>query len=140
MSLLSVHRHPGSLLPDVADLWNSVLPPDVPMFGAHLLRVEDTVEDGRYVIRAEIPGIDPADAQVSVQNGQLTIKAERTERKEDKGRSEFRYGSFVRTVALPPGAQEDAIDATYAKGILTVTVPMSEPQSQAKSIEVKSGE
>ncbi|MBF6241087.1 Hsp20/alpha crystallin family protein [Nocardia otitidiscaviarum] len=110
------------------------------MFGAHLLRVEDTVEDGRYVIRAEIPGIDPADAQVSVQNGQLTIKAERTERKEEKGRSEFRYGSFVRTVALPPGAQEDAIDATYAKGILTVTVPMAEPQSQAKSIEVKSGE
>ncbi|NNH69308.1 Hsp20/alpha crystallin family protein [Nocardia uniformis] len=97
--------------------------------------------DGKYVIRAEIPGIDPAeDVEVSVHDGRLTIKAERSEKHEEKGRSEFSYGSFVRTVSLPPGAQEDGIAAAYNRGILTVTVPMSASKSEAKRVEVTSGE
>ena len=57
-----------------------------------------------------------------MRDGRLTIKAERSEKKETKGRSEFRYGSFVRSVTLPAGANEDDIKATYDKGILTVSV------------------
>lgn len=140
MSLL-VHRQPGSLLPDLAELWNFVAPPAVPMLGTHLMRVEDTIEEGRYLVRAEIPGVDPAtDIQVSVHQGELTIKAERTEKHEEKGHSEFAYGSFVRTVTMPPGAQEEGIDASYAKGILTVSVPLGEPESPIKTVEVKSAE
>ncbi len=67
-----------------------------------------------------------------VRDGQLTIKAERTEQKDFDGRSEFAYGSFVRTVSLPVGADEDDIKATYDKGILTVSVAVSEG-SQPKS-------
>ncbi|MGW4121833.1 Hsp20/alpha crystallin family protein [Nocardia sp. NPDC004711] len=141
MSLLSVHRQPGSLLPDLAELWNAMAPPAVPMLGTHLMRVEDTIEEGRYLVRAEIPGVDPAkDIEVSVHQGELTIKAERTEKREEKGHSEFTYGSFVRTVVLPPGAQEEGIDASYAKGILTVSVPLGEPESPIKTVEVKSAE
>ncbi|MBF6176611.1 Hsp20/alpha crystallin family protein [Nocardia blacklockiae] len=140
MNLLPAHR-PGSLLSEFADLWNAFPPSRAPIFGAHLLRVEDTVEDGRYVVRAEIPGVDPEkDVEVSVQNGQLTIKAERSEKHEEKGRSEFSYGSFVRTVALPAGAREEDIEAEYRQGILTVTVPVSEPVAQAKNVQVKSGD
>lgn len=141
MSLLSVHRHPGSPLPDLSEFWNAVVPSAVPVFGAHPLRVEEALEEGRYVVRVEIPGVDPAkDVEVSVHQGRLTIKAERTEQREEKGRSEFSYGSFARTVALPPGAQQEGIEAVYAKGILTVTVPMGEPESPVKSVEVKSGD
>ncbi|MDV7195457.1 Hsp20/alpha crystallin family protein [Mycolicibacterium fortuitum] len=88
-----------------------------------LMRLEDEMEDGRYVARAEIPGIDPGkDVDITVRDGRPTIKAERTENEEAKGRSEFRYGSFVRSVMLPAGANEEDIKATYDKGILTVSV------------------
>ncbi|RDI55271.1 Hsp20/alpha crystallin family protein [Nocardia mexicana] len=140
MSLLPAHR-PGSLLAEFTDLWNAFPPGLVPVFGTHPMRVEDTVEDGRYVVRAEIPGIDPAkDVEVTVHNGQLTIRAERSEKHEGKGRSEFSYGSFARTVTLPSGAQDEGIDASYAKGILTVSVPLKEPKEQVKKVEVKPGE
>ncbi|MEV2225947.1 Hsp20/alpha crystallin family protein [Nocardia vinacea] len=139
MSLIPVH--PTSLLPDLNDLWNAFTPPGLAPFGTHLLRVEDTVEDGHYIVRAEIPGIDPEkDVEVSVQERQLTIKAERSEKHEEKGRSEFSYGSFYRSVTLPPGAEGEGIEATYAKGILTVSIPMGESKESAKRIEVKSGE
>ena len=91
------------------------------------------MEDGHYVVRAEIPGIDPAkDVDITVRDGQLTIKAERTEKKETKGRSEFRYGSFTRSVTLPAGANEEDIKATYDKGILTVSVAGPEQAAPAE--------
>jgi hypothetical protein len=69
---------------------------------------------------------------------QLTIKAERAEKKAVNGRSEFSYGSFIRSIALPAEASEDEITASYGKGILTVSVPISEPE--AKRVEVESTE
>lgn len=101
---------------------------DLPLLAdTKLMRLEDEMEDGHYVVRAEIPGIDPAkDVDITVRDGRLTITAERTEKKEAKGRSEFRYGSFVRSVMLPAGANEDDIKATYDKGILTVDVAVPE--------------
>jgi HSP20 family protein len=107
------------------------------MFDTKLMRLEDEMTNGRYEVRAEIPGIDPAkDVEVTVRDGQLTIKAERSEKKEFDGRSEFSYGSFVRTVSLPAGANEDDIKATYDKGILTVSVAVSEPTSAEKRVQV----
>ena len=108
-----------------------------PMFDTRLMRLEDETTEGRYEVRAEIPGIDPAkDVDITVRNGQLTIKAERTEKKEFEGRSEFSYGSFIRTVSLPAGANEDDIKATYDKGILTVSVGVSEPAAAEKRVQV----
>ena len=76
------------------------------------------------------PGVDPGkDVDITVRDGVLTIKAERTEKKESNGRSEFSYGSFIRSVTLPAGADEDAIKASYDKGILTVSVPVTEAAS-----------
>jgi HSP20 family molecular chaperone IbpA len=107
------------------------------MLDTRTMRLEDEMTDGRYEVRAEIPGIDPAkDVDITVHHGQLTIKAERSEKKEFDGRSEFSYGSFVRTVTLPSGANEDDIKATYDKGILTVSVRVSEPANAEKHIRV----
>jgi HSP20 family protein len=97
-----------------------------PMAG-HPMRVEDYVEDGSYVVRAELPGIDPEkDMAVTVSNGILTVKAERHEQAIGKHHSEFHYGSFSRSVTLPAGADEDHIEASYSHGILEVTVKLAE--------------
>ena len=96
-----------------------------PLFDSRLLKLEDEMKEGVYEVRAELPGVDPTDdIEVTVRDGQLTIKAERIQTSESNGHSEFSYGSFVRTVALPAGADEDDIHATYDRGILTVSVPL----------------
>lgn len=91
----------------------------------HPLRVEDYVKDGQYVVRAELPGLDPEkDVEVTVSQGILTISAHRQEEPESKHRSEFHYGSFARSVSLPDGADEDRIQASYDRGILEVVVTL----------------
>lgn len=131
------HRSPW---PEVAEFfsgfpsWASLRP----MFGKHLIKVEDDVKDGNYVLHAEMPGVDPdKDVEITVRDNILTIKAERSEKKESNGRSEFSYGSFTRAVTLPAGADEDAIKASYDKGILTVSVPLKESETPEKRIPVE---
>jgi HSP20 family molecular chaperone IbpA len=141
MSTISVRRQPISLVPDFSELFAGF--PSFaglrPAFDARVMRLEDEIKDGRYVVRAEMPGVDPAkDIDITVRDGQLTIKAERSEKKDFDGRSEFSYGSFVRSVSLPAGADEQSIDATYDKGILTVSVTVSESKPAERHIEVQS--
>ncbi|MFB7225445.1 Hsp20/alpha crystallin family protein [Streptomyces sp. NPDC056227] len=101
------------------------------------VRIEDYIENGRYAIRAELPGIDPEDIDVVIDDGILTVKAERTEREVDKNRSEIRYGSMSRSVALPAHANEDDIQADYTNGMLTISVGLREEKAEAKHIEIK---
>jgi HSP20 family protein len=103
------------------------LPATRPFTGGHVMRVEDYVSENQYVVRAELPGIDPEkDVDITVDDGVLTIKAERREEKKEGGRSEFRYGSYTRSVSLPAGADEDNVTATYRDGILEVQTPLKE--------------
>ena len=140
MSTLSVRRQPRSLFPELSELFAG-FPPLAglrPVLDTPVMRLEDEMKDGRYVVRAEMPGVDPAkDIEITVRDGQLTIKAERSEKKDFDGRSEFSYGSFARTVSLPAGADEDNIEATYDKGILTVSVALSEPKPTERRVEVR---
>lgn len=90
------------------------------------MRVEDFVRDGSYVIRAELPGVDPEkDVEVTVADGILTIKAERREERTERHHSEFHYGTFSRSVTLPAGADEEHIQAMYSHGILEVTIKVA---------------
>jgi HSP20 family protein len=144
----AVQRQSRPLLPELSELFSGfsgfpalanlrALASLRPLFDSHLLRLEDELKDGLYEVRAELPGVDPTDdIEVSVRDGQLTIKAERTQTTESNGHSEFSYGSFVRTVPLPVGADEDDINATYDRGILTVSVPLSEDHPTEKRVEV----
>ena len=145
MNKPAVQRQSRPLLPELSELFNGFptfanLPSLAglrPFFDNNLLRVEDETREGLYQVRAELPGVDPIeDIEVTVRDGQLTIKAERTQTSESNGRSEFSYGSFARTVVLPAGADEDDINATYDRGILTVSVPLSEDRSTEKHVEV----
>lgn len=106
--------------------WFSLMP-----FGpGQTFRVEDYTEDGKYLVRAELPGIDPAkDVEVTVDSGLLSIHAERRDETKEDRHSEFRYGAMTRSFSLPEGADPEKVTATYEKGILEITVPI---QKQGK--------
>jgi HSP20 family protein len=123
------------LFGDVSD-WFEM---DIPRAG-QMIRVEDRVTDHEYLLRAELPGLDPAkDVQVTVANGMLTIHAERREEEKAVNRSEFRYGLLHRTVRLPANAEEKKISAAYRDGILEVTVPLTAPEPSGRKIPVAKG-
>jgi HSP20 family protein len=107
---------------------------------AQPIRIEDYIDDGCYVLRAEIAGVDPdKELEVTVAGGYLVIRAERSTGFEGKHRSEFRYGSFSRAVQLPASADADAVTADYANGILTVTVTLRGERADApRKVEVTS--
>lgn len=122
------------LFSDVGDWFDA----EFPQLGTHPIRVEDYQEDGRYVLRAELPGLDPdSDVKVTVDAGVLTVQAQRTEETKDRYHSEFHYGALRRSVTLPSAAEEDKISAKYEHGILEVVVPLRGPAPQGRAIPVE---
>lgn len=102
--------------------------------GASPVRVEDYVQDGSYVVRAELPGLDPEeDLAVTVSHGMLTIRADRHEATRSRLHSEFRYGTFTRSLTLPAGVDEASIEAVYDNGILEVSAVISEDADDTAS-------
>ncbi len=99
--------------------------------------IEQYPDDSSYVIRLEVPGIDPArDLRVSIETGTLTVQAERRGPPEGS-QSEFRYGTLARHVALPLGANVRDVSASYRNGILTVRIGMEPEHLQgARAIDV----
>jgi len=132
------HREPRTLFPELLDWLESPITAARPGL-APAIRVEDFVEDGEYVVRAELPGLDPAkDIEVTVSGDVLNIKAERHEERKETHRSEFRYGALSRSLTLPSEVDPDKINATYEKGILTVRVPLPESVTrETKKIAVQ---
>jgi HSP20 family molecular chaperone IbpA len=101
------------------------------------IRVEDYVDDDVYVVRAEMPGVDPdKDVSLTVKDGALTIRGERREEQHDKNFHEFKYGSFARRIVLPSGAKADDVSASYADGVLEVRVPIPETDDDERPISI----
>jgi HSP20 family molecular chaperone IbpA len=106
-----------------------------------VFRLEETVRDDRYVIRAELPGLDPEkDIEVFVDGRVLTIRAERRQRDIGPHRSEFRYGSLARAVRLPARVDPAEVAARYDKGVLEVSVPVEEVKLAGTRIPVENAE
>jgi HSP20 family protein len=135
-----LHRDAKTLVPGLVDWFDEPLLTLRPYL-AQPIKVEEYVEGDHYLIRAELAGIDPEkDVEVTVGPGYLTVRAERSDKTEGKHRSEFRYGSFSRTLALPANADENAVTASYRDGILTVSVGLkAEQKPSARKIEVVTG-
>lgn len=92
-----------------------------------------------FVLTADLPGVDPGSIDVSVDNGTLTIRAERSARSEDTVEwiaSERFTGSFMRQIALGDGIDAGAITATYDNGVLALTIPLAEV-AKPRRIEVQ---
>lgn len=105
---------------------------------APYIKVEDFVEDGSYVVRAEMPGVDPdKDIQIDVAGDLMTIRGERREEEHDRNRRELHYGSFERTLPLPAGAKAEEVRANYTNGVLEVRVPyaVEEPKTTRVAVE-----
>jgi len=100
------------------------------------LDVSETKSD--FVVKAELPGIDPKDIDVSLNDGMLTIRGEKKQEKEEKEENyhfiERSYGTFSRSVSLPRDLKHDKISASYKDGVLRVVLPKSE---EAKKEEIK---
>jgi HSP20 family protein len=130
---------------DWSDLFDLMSPTDmVRNLRGEIIRVEEFTEAKAFVVRAELPGIDPdQDLNVTAADGFLTISAVREESttKTEDGiyRSEFRYGDMSRTVQLPTDVEIDKIEATYRQGVLEVRMPRTDRAGQhPKKVMVKS--
>jgi HSP20 family protein len=95
-----------------------------------------------YEISVELPGLDQKDIDVAFADGTLVIKGEKKEEREEKEKGRYlterRYGAFQRSFRVPDGVDPDKVAATFAKGILTVTLPKTpEAQKPERKIAVK---
>jgi HSP20 family protein len=102
------------------------------------LDVAETKND--VVIKAEVPGMDPKDIDISFSGGVLTIKGQKKQEKEEKEENyhliERNYGSFTRSIVLPMEVQNDKINASYKNGVLKIILPKSE-EAKKKEIKIK---
>ena len=123
------HREPSS------DLFDSFFAE----FGLPALSSRDEVwapaidvseTETEYTVKAELPGINKKNIDISLTDGVLTIKGEKKhEKKEEKENYHFletRYGSFSRSLRLPEDASTEKVDATYTDGVRTVSIPKTE--------------
>lgn len=112
----------------------------VPFGGSPRVDVSET--DDAVEVSVELPGLDEKDIDVSVTEDLLTIKGEKKDEHEEKRKgyyvSERRWGSFYRSIPLPPGVASDKAEASFKKGVLSVSLPKTtEAQAKVKKIEVK---
>jgi HSP20 family protein len=135
-------RHRGALLPDLLD-WLEGGIPALPILrglggDTHPVPVELQEGEGAYIVRAELPGLEPErDIEVTASGDILVIRAQHTDTTEGKHQSEFRYGAFQRVVRLPFVIPEEGIEAGYSNGILTLTVPRpAEHKEDVRTIPV----
>lgn len=101
--------------------------------------VDVSETDDAVVVKAELPGMDTKDVDVSLSGDVLTIKGEKKEEKEEKTKSFHRversYGSFTRSVRLPAAVVSDKVEATFKNGVLTVNLPKAE-EAKRKVLKV----
>jgi HSP20 family protein len=98
--------------------------------------LEVTEGEGAWTVRAEVPGVAPEDVEVTVTGNVLTIRGEKKRESEAAGRSERRYGRFVRTLEFGTDLDAGKVEAKSRNGVLTVTLPKAE-SSKPKSVAVR---
>ena len=103
----------------------------------------DVIENEKEIrISAELPGMEEKDIEVSLNKDSLSIKGEKKEEKEDKGKGYYRmersYGSFSRTIPVPVEVEADKVEAKFKKGVLNITLPKTaKAVAETKKIPVK---
>jgi HSP20 family protein len=102
------------------------------------LDVSETKND--IVVKAEVPGMDAKEIDISLSGDTLTLKGEKKQEKEEKAENyhliERSYGAFTRSIRLPVNVQSDKISASYKNGVLKITLPKSE-EAKTKEIKIK---
>jgi HSP20 family protein len=121
------------------DLFNRVLRGGVSELtprGIATPAIESFIEGGKFKVRADLPGIDPKDVEVTVTGRMLTLRGKREESHEEKGRNFFHrevsYGAFERAIELPEGVSSSDIKASYKNGVLELTAPVAKEAEPRK--------
>jgi HSP20 family protein len=103
--------------------------------------VEVAEREGNYVVHAELPGLKPEDVKVEVGDQGLVIQGERKfEQEQNQGgvhRTERQYGQFYRNIPLPEGVNPEQVRANFQNGVLEVTVPIPQAQSNRREIPIE---
>jgi HSP20 family protein len=112
---------------------------------AAMPKIESYIEGDKMIVRADLPGADPKDVEVSVTGETLTLRGTRAAREEKKGRDfvyrEVSSGSFERSLPLPKGVRADDIKASYQHGVLELTIPIPHDMTPRKvPIQVQPGD
>jgi HSP20 family protein len=123
----------------VGTRWQSQMESYVP-------QVESWVRENKLYVKADLPGIDPKDVEVTVEGNRLTLrgqrKAEHQGSEEGYGHREVQYGSFVRNFTIPEGVKAEEIEAKYHNGVLELSIPLpasAQPQKVNIAIEGQAG-
>jgi HSP20 family protein len=99
-----------------------------PLSAGYAPQIESWMQDHTFHVKADLPGMDPKDVEVTVEGTRLTLRGERKAEQEGKDNGyvhrEVRYGSFVRTFTIPEGVKAEDIQATYRNGVLELSVPL----------------
>jgi HSP20 family protein len=105
--------------------------------------IEVAQTDGKYNVRAELPGLSPNDVKVDVVNDALVIQGERKVEQEEnqKGvrRTERQYGCFYRSIPLPEGADVEHANAKFQNGMLEIAIPVPQQKEDRRSIPIEGG-
>lgn len=112
------------------------------MPAANMLPMNISETEKEIVITADLPGVEEKDLDISVTKNELVIRGEKKQETEEKNKQYHRiersYGSFTRTIALPPGIDESKVNAELKKGVLKLTIPKSpEAVAEKKKIQIK---
>jgi HSP20 family protein len=103
-------------------------------------RMDMVESDKQLEITVDLPGLKPEEVTVELKDGELWISGEHKEEKEEKGKTfhrvERHHGEFRRVLPLPVAVNEQAIEARFEKGVLTVTLPKA-PEAETRHIEIK---
>lgn len=120
--------------------WERPVFPDLPALEARLPKLDVIDRDNEIVVKAEVPGVDKEDVQITLSGNRMTIKGEtRREEKEEKGdyyRCEISRGTFSRTVVLPAEVDDAKARAAMRDGMLEVTLPKVE-QARKRDIRIE---
>jgi HSP20 family protein len=116
---------------------------EIGRLGLWMPSIESYKKEGKLVIKADLPGVDPKDLEVTIDERELVIRGERKAEKDEKEKDytyrEISYGTFERRFVIPEGVKTDDLKAAFANGILEISVPIPEVP-KAKKIEIKTEE
>jgi HSP20 family protein len=144
-SLSSFRRDMDELFTRFFGDWERAGTPWASMSQGYAPRIESYVDGNTLRIKADLPGVDPQDVELTVEGTQLTLRGERKAHQERQDspylQQEVQYGTFARVFMLPQGVKAEDVHATYRNGVLEVSVPLpASLVSKKVPVQIEGGE
>ena len=135
-------RELSNLRREMEDIWGNLAGERefLPMREEWMPALDVSETKDSLIVKAEIPGMEPKDIDISISGDLLVLKGEKKQKTEEKKenfhRVETRYGAFSRTIRVPVSVDSEKIEASYDKGVLKIVLPKKE-EIKAKQIKIK---